>query len=286
MGNSGEKQCVSKKNLFYKRIVKYITIITFCKPLDIVCDTRRQGQIMKSYVIHLLRHGTSEGNLQGQYIGRTDSPLSAEGKRALLQLKAEGSYPKADAYFSSPLSRCVDSLKILYPEAKPVLVDGFRETDFGAWEGKTAAQLQAEDPRFSAWMQGKGEPVTPPGGEDGAAFMHRVCAAFEQFVQDRMRDGVTSAVVMTHGGVLMTILAAYGLPRARFYDWMTESGCGYSLRITPGLWMRSMVAEVYERIPILPDSGKAEREYTVMDTARAAADLLWRETPEEPKKED
>lgn len=235
---------------------------------------------MKSYVIHLLRHGLSEGNLHGQYVGRTDSPLSEEGKEALLRLKTEGQYPQAAAYFTSPLSRCVESLRVLYPEAKPVLVEGLRETDFGEWEGKTAEELQKLDPRFSAWMQGSGEHLSPPGGEDGAAFMHRVCTAFEQIVEGLLRTGTTSAVVMTHGGVIMTLLSAYGLPRARFYDWMTESGCGYSLRITPGLWMRSMVAEVYATLPLRETAPDPGREYTVIDTARAAADCLWGDSPE------
>ena len=56
-------------------------------------------------------------------------------------------------------------------------------------------------------------------------------------------------MLVTHGGVIMGILSAYGLPRANFYDWMCESGCGYSMRITPGLWMRSHVAEVFETLP-------------------------------------
>ena len=44
---------------------------------------------MKSYTIHLIRHGISQGNLLGQYIGVTDSPLSKEGKE---QLKAQVAY--------------------------------------------------------------------------------------------------------------------------------------------------------------------------------------------------
>lgn len=39
-----------------------------------------------------------------------------------------------------------------------------------------------------------------------------------------MRTGITSAVIVAHGGVMMTILAAYGLPRANFYDWLTGNG--------------------------------------------------------------
>ena len=53
---------------------------------------------MKSYTIHLIRHGISQGNLLGQYIGVTDSPLSKEGKEQLKQLAEQNSYPYAQAY--------------------------------------------------------------------------------------------------------------------------------------------------------------------------------------------
>ena len=60
-----------------------------------------------------------------------------------------------------------------------------------------------------------------------------------------------------------------GCQERRFYDWMVEPGHGYSLRITPGLWMRSMVAEVYDTIP--PREQQQNREHTVIDYAREAA---------------
>ena len=114
--------------------------------------------------------------------------------------------------------------------------------------------------------------------------MHRVCAAFEKLVEELMRTRTTSAVIVAHGGVLMTILSAYGLPRAGFYDWITENGCGYSIRITPGLWMRSMVAEVYAKLPAgelsEPDDGKI-----VLNLAREAADRAYGKKENEEKGE-
>ena len=44
---------------------------------------------MQSYVIHLIRHGVSEGSLEGRYVGITDSPLSGEGRHQLQELKGE-----------------------------------------------------------------------------------------------------------------------------------------------------------------------------------------------------
>ncbi len=225
---------------------------------------------MKSYTIHLIRHGLTEGNLLGQYVGRTDSPLAQEGIDALQELKEKYGYPQAQAYYTSPLTRCRETLRILYPDAQPEMIDDFRECDFGDWEGKTAKQLAEEDENFLKWME-NGNNATPPNGESTAQLVYRTCKAFEKLVEEMLRSGTTSAVVVAHGGTLMSILSAYGLPRASFYDWMTENGCGYSMRITPGLWMRSMVAEVYDVLPEGYGDEKSE-EKQLTDIAREAAD--------------
>ena len=241
---------------------------------------------MKSYTIHFIRHGITEGNEQGRYIGSTDLPLSARGAEQLRTLLKKHPYPQAQAYISSPMRRCTETIGILYPEAKPILVPDLRECHFGDWEGKNAEEIAAEDSRFRQWVAGTGEPITPPNGEDSAEFAQRVCAAFERIVEGLMRSGMTSAVIVTHGGVIMSILATYGLPRAAFYDWMTQPGCGYSMRITPGLWMRSKVGEVYDEIPARPKTGEEDNERILIDLAREAADRAFgkhEEKEEQPK---
>ena len=72
---------------------------------------------------------------------------------------------------------------------------------------------------------------------------------FENIVDGLMKTGTTDAAFIMHGGVMNTILAVYGLPQAKPFDWACDNGYGYSLRITPSLWMRDKVAEVFERIP-------------------------------------
>ena len=144
---------------------------------------------MKSYTIHLIRHGITEGNLLGQYIGSTDSPLAPKGIEQLEQLRKKYQYPQAAVYYSSPLSRCTQTLRILYPDANAILVPDLRECDFGDWEGKTAAELEKEDPTFLEWMK-TGAQAQPKNGENGGVFMQRVCAAFEKIVEgcfDRAR---------------------------------------------------------------------------------------------------
>ena len=151
--------------------------------------------------------------------------------------------------------------------------DVFFEADFTVKEpeNKKAEELK-NDPKFVAWMNG-GQHEAPPNGESSIVFMQRVCAGFEMLVKNMMMTGDESAVLVTHGGVIMTILAAYGLPRAKMTDWMCENGHGYSMRIDPMLWGHGMAAEVYQMLPIIEQGEK--REYSVIDIAREAADRAY-----------
>ena len=223
---------------------------------------------MKSYVIHLIRNMPCEGNLEGRYIGRTESPAWPwSPSPSWPGGSASTSTRRPPPFTPAPPPRCVDTLKILYPQADPEVVLELAECDFGEWENKTAKELQ-NDPRFAAWMAGGGT-AAPPGGESGAVFVQRVCQGFELLVKNLMAQGQTSAVLVTTAGVMGSLLEAYGLPQAPAHQWMCQPGCGYSVRITPGLWMRSGVMEVFAQLP-----GGEDREspdHLVVDLAREAA---------------
>lgn len=81
----------------------------------------------------------------------------------------------------------------------------------------------------------------------GADFTRRVCRLFEDVVNGLMKTGTTDCVIVTHAGVISTILAVYGLPQAKPFEWQMDPGCGYSMRITPLLWQRDKVAEVLKQ---------------------------------------
>lgn len=202
---------------------------------------------MKSYYLYLIRNMPCEGNLEGRYIGRTESPLAESSIRDLLAMKRKLEYPKADDFYASPSVRCVDTLKLLYPSADPEVILELAECDFGDWENRTAQELE-NAPGFSDWLASGGM-TAPPNGESSGVFFQRICAGFEMLVQHLMTEGKTSAVLVTHAGVITSLLAAYGLPQAKPLEWMCAPGEGYALRLTPSLWMRSRVLEVVEPIP-------------------------------------
>lgn len=202
---------------------------------------------MKSYTIHFIRHGSIDETLSGKYIGTTDPPLSDKGKKELERLDFQYRYPGAKVVFSSPLKRCVQTCNILYPSLEPLIIDNLSECNFGEWEGKTADELKS-DSDFSKWLAGDTS-IKPPKGESNADFTRRICLMFESIVEGLMKTGTTESIIVTHGGVIMTLLAVYGLPQAKPFDWLMDNGFGYSLRITPMLWQRDKVCEVYSTLP-------------------------------------
>ena len=93
---------------------------------------------MKTFKLHLIRHGMTAGNLQGLYIGSgTDIPLCEEGRAQLKELKERFEYPQVDTAFSSPLVRAVATANILFPNAgHQFTVHDLREAGFGVFENR------------------------------------------------------------------------------------------------------------------------------------------------------
>ena len=202
---------------------------------------------MKTYKVHLIRHGLTEANIKGLYIGATDVPLVAKGVQALEELKKEYNYPTAGVLFSSPLKRCTQTAQILYPEIPKNIVDGLRECDFGNWENKSAKSL-TNDPDFISWIS-SGEVSANCTAENMKDFTTRVGECFEKIIDTIIKYEKKDAIVVTHGGVIMTILSLFGIPKAKPFVWQSNNGCGYSVRVSPSLWMREKVFEVYDKIP-------------------------------------
>lgn len=205
---------------------------------------------MQSYVIHFIRHGAVGETQKGRYIGVTDVHLSEKGRNELIGLRDSERYPYPERIYSSPLSRCIETCELIWPGMEVERIPAFSECDFGEWEGKTAVEL-AGDPRFGEWLHNS-DKTPPPGGESGKVFASRVARGFERLVNTVSAEGITESAVVTHGGVIMTILAMYGLPQAPSYQWRMDNGYGFSVRVNPFLWMRDKVVEVFDTCPAAP----------------------------------
>ena len=156
---------------------------------------------MKNYVLHFIRHGRTEHQRQGVYMGRrTGSELSAEGIGELLALRREYDYPSAEVVFSSPLPHCLQTA-----ESRLMVVDELAEMDFGVYEGKSLEELK-DDPEFGRWLADSHH-QKPPEGESGEEFLIRIQAAVAAMIDYMAQNEIFEAAVVTHGGVIATLMS-------------------------------------------------------------------------------
>ena len=202
---------------------------------------------MKTYKIHLLRHGLTQANLDGLYCGSTDLPLCPEGVVDLRRLAGEYSYPYVDVIYCSPMLRARQSANILFPGYDHEIVDDLREASFGIYEGKRFSALQNNE-EFQKWVA-FGSDYLPKDAEPADDFQIRCINAFIDIVQDVMKTGTGSAAVVTHAGVIANILSALAYPKQSAYDWQCIPGCGYTVIADPSLFMRDPVVEVVSYVP-------------------------------------
>ncbi len=209
---------------------------------------------MKGYHIYILRHGLTEANENGVYIGKTDLPLSEAGREALEDKYDQLDYPKVQRVYSSPLERALQSAEILFPEREIVIVDDLREMDFGVFEGLPADELVNLD-SFKKWLKG-GLDNPPPNGETLRSMMLRCYSALNLMIMDMMKNGITEAGAVTHSGILMNMLSCFGLPKKKPMEFTCAPGEGYEILVSAMLWQNGNTFEILGRIP----SGKAEDE--------------------------
>lgn len=201
---------------------------------------------MRTYKIHLIRHGLTEANIKGQYVGnRTDLPLCDEGVDELRAMKDTIDYPDIQKLYTSPMLRCKQTAKIIYPDVDCTVIDEFTEYDFGDFEGKTAHELEGNE-NFALWTSGRIS--APPGGESTDNFIKRLAMGLREVVEDMMKSGVGNAGVIMHGGAIMMLLSSCAVPRRKSVEWQSENGRGYSICVTPSLYHSSGVIEVYDII--------------------------------------
>ncbi|MGW0976569.1 bifunctional RNase H/acid phosphatase [Streptomyces griseus] len=163
----------------------------------------------------LLRHGetalTPEKRFSGS--GGTDPELSATGRgqaeRAAEHFAALGA---VQDIVSSPLRRCRETAAAVAARlGLDVRIDeGLRETDFGAWEGLTFAEVRERyGDDLTAWLA---SPDTAPtgGGESFAEVTERVAAARDRIVA---RYAGRTVLLVTHVTPIKTLVRlALGAP--------------------------------------------------------------------------
>ena len=215
---------------------------------------------MKGYRITFIRHGMTEANDDGRYIGITDLPLSSQGAQALYDKLEKYEYPPAQKVYTSPLKRCKQTVSILQPNRLTVELPELVEMDFGDFENKKIADLMDTD-EYKAFIKG-GLDNPPPGGESLRSVINRCYKALQIIISDMMYEGLTNVAVVTHGGIIMNMLSCFGLPKRSPMDYSCDFGEGFEVIVTASMWQRSEAFEVLCTYP----AGEEIEQYSFSST--------------------
>jgi broad specificity phosphatase PhoE len=153
----------------------------------------------------LLRHGETEWARDGRHTGRTDVPLTPRGEeqaRALAPLLAERNVAMVLVSPAQRARRTAELAGLTGLETDERLW----EWDYGAYEGRTTAQIRQDRPGWYLWRDGV------VGGETVDQVGARVDAVLER-VRPHLAEG--DVVLAAHGHVLRVLTARWlGLPPA------------------------------------------------------------------------
>ena len=153
----------------------------------------------------LIRHGPTAWNEAGRLQGRSDIALSPAGRAAVRRWRLPPPVLRF-VWITSPLRRCLETTALLrdgHPEAPPARVEPLLiEMGFGAWEGRTLAELRAEHGAAMVEWEARGLDFKAPGGESPREVQTRL----RPFLAE-IGDGGDNILAVTHRGVIRAVYA-------------------------------------------------------------------------------
>lgn len=178
--------------------------------------------------IVLVRHGYTVGNDLGLYTGWSNTLLSEKGIQELEEYRETYVYPKTDRYYTSDLTRTIDTFRILYGDTKiHESTFAFREINFGEYEDVRWDQVPGI-PYNEAYI--KNQPHVH--GETISQVSLRLFGKLTSVLRDMSDNGEDSVTIVCHSGVVKTIimfLQPYSFDQ--YYEIETPNGLGYVLDV-------------------------------------------------------
>jgi broad specificity phosphatase PhoE len=170
---------------------------------------------MKMSALYIIRHGKTEMNRANLLQGRSDIPLNEEG---ILQAQ-EASDSLRDVHFdhvfSSPLSRALQTAKIVAPQSDPTVDERLIEMDYGQYEGTDLTQLP---PELVFFFSDFVHNPAPEGMEQLSSVVERAGAFLEE-----IKNLEGNVLISTHA-ILMKGLLEYLTPGSNGSYWSRYIG--------------------------------------------------------------
>jgi broad specificity phosphatase PhoE len=148
--------------------------------------------------VYLIRHGETEWSVNGRHTGRTDIPLTENGRNQAAFLLPIFEDTHFAHILSSPMQRALDTARLAGVGDEVEVIDDLKEWDYGDYEGITTKEIRKKVPDWTIWTG------QVPNGETGA----QVSARADRVVQ-RLRTIDGQVAVFSHGHFLRVLAARW-----------------------------------------------------------------------------
>ncbi len=156
--------------------------------------------------IILVRHGHVEGIAPQRFRGRTDVPLTEEGRRqALAVAECVAARWRPVAVYTSPLQRCVRTGREIAAAAATdsAVLSELIDLDYGDWQWRTYAEVRLEWPElFELWLAAP-HLVRFPHGESLQELVARMADVLRMVLERHATDTV---VLVGHDSGIRALL--------------------------------------------------------------------------------
>jgi broad specificity phosphatase PhoE len=144
----------------------------------------------------LVRHAQTEWSLSGRHTGRTDIPLTDDGRAAARALGPRLLEWRFERVLVSPMRRARETCELCGLGEQAEVLKDLHEWDYGEYEGLTTAEIHALRPGWSLWRDGC------PAGESPA----QVAARADRVIAEL--SGARGAVAVFSHGHMLRVLGA------------------------------------------------------------------------------
>ena len=173
--------------------------------------------------LHFVRHGETDWNRDGRIQGFADVPLSSIGREQARELAASLGGRPIGAIYASDLRRALETAEPLATRLglEVVATPALRERDFGANEGRIAAEVAAElgTEAGTAWL---GPDDRHPGGESLRELYQRVAAFLDELLADPPAHEIA---LVTSGGPIRVGAAHLAHEAVETVVWRAVENC-------------------------------------------------------------
>jgi len=151
-------------------------------------------------IITLVRHGEVDAKFKGRYNGHNNISLSLHGKNQAKILGKQLQTMNFDKIYCSDLKRATQTLQEFHLSTTTIFTDRIREKSWGIHEGKSFQEIEAMGIKYKNFTQW----IKALDGEDSGVYKEKIKRYFYDVIA---KDEAENILVVTHGGVISTLLS-------------------------------------------------------------------------------